>query len=84
LRGANVRVEQRLDRTLAVRHGDRYLPIAECALREKANKDLSSKPKTKRQALRRGSDWNKNFNLKKGPKVWQAAKKSGCRSEANG
>ena len=28
--GANVRVEARLDRTLAVRHGERYLPIQEC------------------------------------------------------
>ena len=31
LRGANVRVEQRLDGSLAVRYGERYLPIQECA-----------------------------------------------------
>src|SRR5215831_15130443 len=31
LRGANVRVELRLDGALAVRHSDRYLPIHECA-----------------------------------------------------
>ena len=34
LRGANVRVEQRLDGTLAVRHGERYLPVKECVLAE--------------------------------------------------
>ena len=35
LRGANVRVEQRLDGTLAVRHDERYLPVEECIVAEK-------------------------------------------------
>src|SRR5216684_4154942 len=30
LRRANVRVEQRLDGSVAVRHGERYLPVHEC------------------------------------------------------
>ena len=34
LRGATVRVEARLDGTLAVRHANRYLPIAECVRRK--------------------------------------------------
>jgi hypothetical protein len=71
LRGANVRVEQRMDGTLAVRHGDRYLPIEECAVAQKKN--LPPKTKTTRPSQRRRSDWNKNFDLKKGPKVWQVA-----------
>lgn len=79
LRGANVRVEQRMDGTLAVRHGDRYLPIEECKAVQKKN--LPPKPKTTRRVQRRGSDWNKNFELKKGPKLWQAAQSSGCRPE---
>lgn len=79
LRGANVRVEQRLNGTLAVRHGERYLTIAECAAAEK--KAPPPKPKTTRRAQRRGSDWNRNFDLKKGPKVWQASQASGCRQE---
>jgi transposase len=79
LRGAKVRVEQRMDGTLAVRHGDRYLPISECPVAKK--KSLPSKPKTTRRKHRRGSDWNKNFDLKRGPKVWQAAQKSGRRKE---
>ena len=79
LRGAHVRVEKRLDGTLAVRHGDRYLPIEECAVEERSNKSLLPKPKRARRKHPRGSDWNKNFELKKGPKVWQAAQFSGSR-----
>lgn len=79
LRGADVRVEQRMDGTLAVRHGDRYLPIEECPVAQK--KSPPSKPNTTRRMRRRGSDWNKNFDLKKGPKVWQAAQKSGRRRQ---
>lgn len=80
LRGADVRVEQRMDGTLAVRHGDRYLPIEECVA--PANKAASTpKAKPRRRTQRRGSDWNKNFDLKKGPKVWRAAQESGCRRE---
>jgi len=79
LRGANVRVEQRMDGTLAVRHGERYLPIEECVAAEKTSQPV--KPKPARQIQRRGSDWNKNFDLKKGPKVWQAAQESGRRRE---
>jgi hypothetical protein len=81
LRRANVRVEQRLDGTLAVRHVERYLPVKECAVADKP-KTLQPKPVVKRRpANRPGSDWDKNFNLKKGPKVWQAARKSGYRRE---
>ena len=80
LRGANLRVEQRLDGTLAVRHGDRYLPIEECAAAQK--KRPPQQPKPTRRAQPRGSDWNKNFDLKKGPKVWRAAQESGCRPES--
>lgn len=79
LRGANVRIEQRLDGTLALRYRDRYLPITECEVAEK--KVLPPKPKPARRSATRGSDWNKNFDLKKGPKVWQAARSSGRRQE---
>jgi len=79
LRGANVRVEQRLDGSLAVRHGERYLPIQRCAAAEKPNKSRPPKPNRARRTPQRGSDWNKNFELKKGPKIWQAAQFSGSR-----
>jgi len=82
LRGAHVRVEKRLDGSLAVRHGERYLPVKECAPAEKLKvKVPPAKSAHQRRTNRRGSDWNKNFDLKKGPKVWQAAERSGCRPE---
>ena len=82
LRGAHVRVEQRLDGSLAVRHGERYLPVAECAVAEKLHHPQSKLAARRRSvSRRRGSDWDKNFDLKTGPKVWQAAQESGCRRE---
>ncbi len=77
LRGAKVRIEQRLDGTLAVRFGERYLPVEECAVAGKPK--APAKPANKRRISRRGSDWNKRFDLKKAPKVWQAAQASGVR-----
>jgi hypothetical protein len=35
---------------------------------------------SERRQQPRGSDWNKDFDLKKGPKVWQAARGSGRRT----
>ena len=81
LRGADVRVEKRLDGSLAIRHGERYLPVTECTV---ADKRTASQPKPAaktRRLSQRGSDWDKNFDLKKGPKVWQAARESGSRRE---
>jgi hypothetical protein len=79
LRGATVRVEQRLDGSLAVRHGKRYLPVQECVA---ADKPKAARPVKAAKTLRgggRGSDWDKNFDLKKAPKIWQAAQGSGHR-----
>lgn len=78
LRRAKVRVEQRLDGSMAVRHGERYLPVKECAVAGKPE----APPKKPTQSSRprgQGSDWNKDFDLKKGPKVRQAAQASGYR-----
>jgi len=80
LRGAAVRVEKRRDGSVAVRFRDRYLSIAQCAQRPKV---MSAKPaKTKPQATSvKRSEWNKNFDLKKAPSIWQAAQGSGTRPE---
>jgi hypothetical protein len=82
LRGANVRVERRLDGTLAVRYGEKYLPVKLCIPAEKkASEPPPVKPPDKRsRPPQRGSDWNRDFDLKKGPKVWQAAQESGQRT----
>ena len=74
-----MRVEKRLDGSLAVRHGERYLPVRECAVAGQL-KVATPKPETRaRRATKRGSDWNKDFDFNKGPKVWQAARESGHR-----
>jgi transposase len=80
LRRANVRVELRLDGTLAVRHGERYLPVKECAAADRPKAALPKPPATGR-VKRRGSDWNKYFELKKAPKLWQVMDPSGPRRE---
>ena len=86
LRGAKVRVEKRLDGSLAVRHGERYLAVNECAGADKPK--LSAPPRkvaSPRKAASgnrpgsRANAWGKNFDLNKGPKLWQAAQASGHR-----
>lgn len=84
LRGANVRVEKRLDGSMAVRFRNRYLPVKECAAAEKPRASSPAKPAQASRSSQRGSDWNKNFDLRKGPKVWQAAEASGHRREEIG
>jgi hypothetical protein len=78
LRRAHVRVEQRLDGSLAVRFGERYLAVKPCLVAEKRNAPPVKPARARRQpASKRGSDWNKNFDLKKGPKIWPATEASG-------
>jgi hypothetical protein len=82
LRGAEVRMEKRLDGSLAVRHGSRYLPVSECAVTDKskpARPAKVAKPSKKSRRGARGSDWNEDFDLKKAPALWQAAQASGYR-----
>ena len=79
LRGANVRVEARLDGSLAVRYRERYLPIEECDAPSKSKDVRPVKVVKTHRAGGRGSDWNKNFDLKKSPKIWDAARASGYR-----
>src|SRR5690349_23879740 len=68
LRGANVRVEKRLDGSLAVRYGERYLPVTECVVPEKQKPNpAANTARTRRH--RRGSDWDQHFDLKKAPKI---------------
>jgi transposase len=77
LRGADVRVEQRLDGTLAVRHREQYLPIEECVEAEKSKVAKAAKPANKPRINRARSGWCDGFDLKKAPKVWQATQGSG-------
>ena len=80
LRGASVRVEQRRDLSIAVRFRDRYLRVAQCARRPKVTsaKPVKTKPRAKPT---KPTEWNKTFDLKKAPKIWQAARGSGAKRE---
>jgi hypothetical protein len=79
LRGANLRVEQRLDGSLAARYGDRYLPIRECGADRPTAPRVKKKQPAKEAGRRQGSEWKKGFDLKKAPKLWQAIAASGSR-----
>lgn len=80
LRGAVVRVERRRDGSVAVRFRDRYLSIEPCDQRPKVKP--TKPPKTRPPAKpTKASEWNKDFDLKKGPKVWLAAQGSGAKRE---
>jgi biotin operon repressor len=80
LRGAFVRVEQRRDGSVAARFRQGYLSIAECAQRPKVKSAKPAKTKPQSKPVKR-SEWSKDFDLKKGPKVWQVAQRSGARRE---
>lgn len=61
MRGADVRIEIRLDTSMAVRFGERYLTVTACESRPKVNR-----PKATRKsptAPRAKSQWMKNFHL---------------------
>jgi len=62
LRGGVVRVEARLDDSLAVRFGERYLAVTQCQSRPKVSSPKVI-PKRKAGAPRAQSQWMKNFRL---------------------
>src|SRR5450759_3890511 len=80
LRGAVVRVEKRREGSLAVRFRDRYLSISQCDQRPKVTPVQPAKTRLHTKPAK-GSEWNKNFDLKKSPKIWQAAQSSGAKPE---
>jgi biotin operon repressor len=77
LRGSAVRVEKRRDGSIAVRFRDRYLNISQCEARPKVTPSKQPRAKPVSNTVR-GREW-KNFDLKKAPKIWQAAESSSAR-----
>jgi biotin operon repressor len=65
LRGGTVRVEKRLDGTLAICFQDRYLAVSECAPQPKMLPPQSPRkhPRKTIKTVRRKSDWMKNFHI---------------------
>jgi biotin operon repressor len=80
LRGAYIRVEQRRDGSVAARFGDRYLSVERCDQRPELTPAKPAQAKPRSKPVKK-SGWNKNFDLKKAPKLWQAARSSGARRE---
>lgn len=73
MRGATVRIERRLDGSMAVRYGERYVPAAICHAPAKAATPLRTEKRPRATGGKPGAEWRKNFDLRRGPKVWQAA-----------
>lgn len=72
LRGANVRLEVRLDGSIAVRFQEHYLACTECEARPKVH--VPVKPPVRVSKTRKsGVERYGNIDLRKGPKVWQVA-----------
>ena len=84
LRGAKVRVEKRLDGSVAVRFRERYLTVSMCQPCPKAAAGTTAGKPSKPRSTSRSSDWGKNFDLQKGPKIWQAAQYGGAKPEESG
>ena len=64
MRGAQVRVEIRLDDSMAVRFGQRYLRVTACQPRPKVPQPKATVGRTRKSAAPRAkSSWMKNFRL---------------------
>lgn len=83
MRKAWVRVEQRLDGSIAVRFQDQYVSVRRCAqpLRElQPPRAVAPKPPKPATTAKSKSDWMKNFSLQSGSSLRQAARISNARS----
>ena len=81
LRGAAVRIERRWDGCIAVRFRDRYLAVNVCEPRPKQVQPKPAKERRSVSSPRQPSTWNKNFELKRSPKLWQANQRSGFKPQ---
>ncbi len=80
LRNAAVRIELRLDGSMAVRYQDRYLTVTECAPHAHQLVVPAKAPPAHRSGkVHRG--WNQGFDLHQAPPLWQAAEANGYRRE---
>ena len=82
MRKANVRVEQRLDGSLAVRFQEQYVRVCRCVqpvreLQPRATAATSPKQASK---PKRKPDWMNDFSLRSGPSLRQAVRISNARS----
>jgi hypothetical protein len=83
MRKAMVRVEERLDGSIAVQFQGRYVRVRRCAPPLPGlptPKTTEGKPARPTGKAKRKSDWMKNFSVRSGPSLRQAVKVSNVRS----
>ena len=72
LRGSRVRVEKRLDGSIAVRFRERYVPVELCPPQRKPAAVASAARPARQPGRRPRSGWMKNFDLHNSPPIWKA------------
>jgi len=80
LRGGVVRVEERLDSSLAVRFGNGYLTITPCEPRARLEGEASSRPPAhpaRASKPARESSWMKGFHLRQSLPLWAVLRQEG-------
>jgi hypothetical protein len=82
LRGAVVRVEKRRDGSVAVRFRDHNLGVSICEQPPKLPAPKPPRPARRVLKPSQASEWCKNFDLKKSPKIWQASEGSGAKPKS--
>jgi hypothetical protein len=87
LRGAKVRVEKRLDGTMAVKFRDRYLTVSECPAGQKPKAvpvtDRTASTPRPAPVRRSRRSWMEGFSLKDSPPLWKVLKQDSGRGIAN-
>ena len=71
LRGARVRMEKRLDGSMAVRFREHYLPLSVCEPRPEPAGPVQPAPRSPKPASNgRPHRWMEGFNLQRGKPIW--------------
>ena len=80
MRGERIRVEARLDGSLAFRYQGQYIAVAVCS--EPPRQQPQKPPKPARKDHNRGgrSPWMRDFHLKDSPVVWHSLRAANSRS----
>jgi transposase len=78
LRGGMVRVERRLDGTIAIRFRNRYVQATLCAVKPQRRQiERAPKPAPAPKKGQRSRLWMKDFDLHQSPPVWQVLRQEG-------
>jgi DNA-binding Lrp family transcriptional regulator len=83
MRKAMVRIEERLDGTIAMRFQDKYVRVRRCAqpgCEPPPTETREATPQCPTGQSKRKSDWMKNFSVRSGPSLRQAIEVSNARS----